>query len=118
MSPSKKIPRKRRKIRRRSQFFVYILECSDGSFYTGYTNDLVKRVKRHNNGDGSKYVRTRLPARLVFSKPYKYFKLAVLQERRIKTLTRKQKEDLIRDHQSNRTKQRRAGRKIIRRTVS
>ena len=93
----RKIPaiRKRKPIQRRSQFFVYILECSDGSFYTGYTNHLQKRVVLHNKGGGSKYVKTRLPAKLVFSKFYKYFKLAILEERRIKTLTRKQKEGLV-----------------------
>ncbi|MBL8014059.1 MAG: GIY-YIG nuclease family protein [Candidatus Omnitrophica bacterium] len=95
MTPRKKVQQKRRKIQRCSQFFVYMLECSDGSFYTGYTNDLDKRVALHNKGGGSKYVRARLPARLVFSKPYKYFKLAILQERRIKTFTRQQKEALI-----------------------
>lgn len=108
MCPLQKKLRKRRKIQRCNQFFVYILECNDGSFYTGYTNDLVKRVALHNKGGGSKYVRTRLPARLVFSKSYKYFKLAILQERRIKSLTRKQKEDLVRDYSakqaSHRTK--------------
>lgn len=86
---------KRKAIVRRSQFFVYILECSDGSFYTGYTRDLNKRVALHNKGGGSKYVRTRLPAKLVFSKSYKYYKLAILEERRMKTLTRKQKEKLV-----------------------
>jgi predicted GIY-YIG superfamily endonuclease len=86
---------KRRKIQRRGQFFVYILECSDGSFYTGYTNHLQKRVLLHNKGGGSKYVKTRLPAKLVFSKSYKYYKLAILEERRIKTLARKEKESLV-----------------------
>ena len=87
--------RKRKPIQRRSQFFVYILQCSDASFYTGYTNDLEKRVLLHNKGGGSKYVKTRLPAKLVFFKTYKYYKLALLEERRIKTLTRKQKERLV-----------------------
>lgn len=95
MDQAKKAPRKRRTIQRCSQFFVYILECSDGSFYTGYTNNLDKRVALHNKGGGSKYVKTRLPAALVYSKPYRYFKLAILEERRIKTLTRRQKELLI-----------------------
>ena len=93
----RKAPRipKRRTIRRSGQFFVYILECSDGSFYTGYTNHLQKRVALHNKGGGSKYVKTRLPANLVFFKSYRYYKLAILEERRIKTLTRKQKESLV-----------------------
>lgn len=86
---------KRRTIQRSGQFFVYILECSDGSFYTGYTNHLQKRVTLHNKGGGSKYVRMRLPANLVFFKSYKYYRLAILEERRIKTLTRRQKESLV-----------------------
>jgi putative endonuclease len=84
-----------RNFRRRGQFHVYMLECADGSFYTGYTNDLAKRVILHNKGGGSKYVKTRLPATLVFCKPYKYYKLAMLEERRLKTLTRPQKEKII-----------------------
>jgi putative endonuclease len=80
---------------RRGQFHVYILECCDGSFYTGYTNDLTKRVALHNKGGGSKYVKARLPARLVYCKPYKYYKLAILEERRLKTLTRVQKERIV-----------------------
>lgn len=87
--------KKRKPIERRANFHVYVLECADGSYYTGYTNDLSKRVALHNKGGGSKYVRTRLPAKLIFSKLYKYFKLAILEERRIKTLTRKQKEKLV-----------------------
>ena len=80
---------------RQGQFHVYILECADGSFYIGYTNDLARRVALHNKGGGSKYVRTRLPAKLVFCKPYRYYKLAMLEERRMKTLTRLQKEKLV-----------------------
>jgi putative endonuclease len=91
LSPKKKT----RRFQRRGQFHVYILECSDGSFYTGYTNDLEKRVVLHNQGGGSKYVKTRLPAKLVYCKPFAYYKLAVLEERRLKTLARTQKEKLV-----------------------
>lgn len=48
-------------------WFVYILECSDGSYYTGITNDLEYRIKQHNAGKGSKYVCSRSPARLIAS---------------------------------------------------
>ena len=47
-------------------WFVYILECQDGSFYTGITNNISKRMKVHNKGNGSKYVRSRLPFKLVY----------------------------------------------------
>lgn len=95
MKRNKKAIRKRKPFRRRGPFFVYILECSDGSFYTGYTKNLPERVKLHNKGGGSKYVKSRLPAKLIFTKSYKYYKPAILEERRIKTLTRKQKEILV-----------------------
>jgi putative endonuclease len=96
MPVKKKIPvKKKRTFLRRGQFHVYILQCSDGSFYTGYTNDLTKRIALHNKGGGAKYVRTRRPARLVFAKPYRYYKLAILEERRLKTLSRPQKEKLV-----------------------
>ena len=80
---------------RQGQFHVYMLECADGSFYTGYTNDLKKRVALHNKGGGSKYVKTRLPAELIYFKPYKYFKLAILEERRVKKLSRVLKEKMV-----------------------
>lgn len=98
MKRKKKVPTKRRTFQRSGAFSVYMLECSDGSFYTGYTNDLPKRVALHNKGGGSKYVKTRLPATLVFFKSYRYYKLAVVEERRIKTLTRKQKEEIVHAH--------------------
>jgi len=77
------------------KYFVYIVECQDGTYYTGYTNNLEKRIKRHNDGFASKYTQRRLPVRLVWSKEYKYFKRAFLEEIRIKKLTRKQKEELV-----------------------
>jgi putative endonuclease len=84
-----------RTFRRSGQFHVYILECADGTFYIGYTNDLDARVTLHNKGGGSKYVRTRLPAKLVYCKPYRYYKLAMLEERRLKKLSRGQKEKIV-----------------------
>ena len=50
--------------------YVYILECSDGSFYTGYTNNLQKRIRMHNAGKGAKYTCSRLPVKLVYSEIY------------------------------------------------
>ncbi|MBU4306051.1 MAG: GIY-YIG nuclease family protein [Candidatus Omnitrophica bacterium] len=74
---------------------VYILECSDGTYYTGYTNDLEKRLERHNKGLASKYTRARLPVKILWSKECKNQKFAMRTELRIKGLTRKQKESLI-----------------------
>ena len=90
----RKVVRKRR-FRRTGRFSVYILECADGSYYTGYTNDLAARLKLHNSGRGSKYVRGKRPAELVYSRKYRYYKLAVAEERRIKHLPRKSKEKLV-----------------------
>ena len=81
--------------KRSSRYFVYILRCADGSYYTGYTSNLAKRVALHNRGGGSKYVRSKLPAKLIFKKKYRYYKNALNEERRIKTLSRKRKNDLI-----------------------
>ena len=72
-----------------------MLECSDGTFYTGYTLSIDRRVKLHNAGKGAKYTRDRRPVMLVWSKEYRYFKPAFLAEKRIKELTRKQKETLV-----------------------
>lgn len=84
-----------KKICRSGKFYVYILECRDGTYYTGYTNDLEKRLKRHNEGLASKYTRSKLPVRLVWKKEYKQFKSAFKTERVIKGLTRIQKEFLV-----------------------
>jgi len=68
----------------------------DGTYYTGYTNDLEKRFKEHNDGKrGAKYTRDRRPLKLVWSKEHRYFKKAFLEEKRIKALTRQQKEELV-----------------------
>ena len=74
---------------------MYIVECCDRTFYTGYTPDLAKRIELHNNGKGAKYTRGRLPVKLVWSKEYRYFKKAFLEEKRIKTLRRRQKEKMV-----------------------
>lgn len=85
-----------KKFSRKGVFYVYVLECQDGTYYTGYTPDIKRRIKLHNNGRGAKYTRDRRPVRLVWSKEYKHFKRAVAREREIKTLTRAEKQDLIR----------------------
>jgi putative endonuclease len=86
---------KQRRFKWRGKFWVYILKCGDNTFYTGYTPDIEKRLKLHNAGKGAKYTRGRRPVRLAWSKVYRYFKKAVLTEKRIKGLTRLQKEKLI-----------------------
>ena len=84
-----------KKVKRRGLFYVYIVECRDGSYYTGYTLDINRRIVLHNTGKGAKYTRGRRPVKLIWRREYKYFKKAILEEKRIKRLTRLQKETLV-----------------------
>ena len=76
--------------------WVYVLECGDGSFYTGWTNDLAKRVKSHQSGKGGKYTRSRLPVRLIKKWRAKDRSLAMKREASFKSLSRKEKEKRLR----------------------
>ena len=88
----------RGKIKRKDRFFIYIVQCKNGTYYTGYTNNLEKRIKEHNyTKRGAKYLRGKLPAKLVWCKEYKYLCYAMRAERKIKQLTRLQKEKLVGD---------------------
>ncbi|MBI5049841.1 MAG: GIY-YIG nuclease family protein [Nitrospirae bacterium] len=80
-------------------FFVYIVKCANGTYYTGYTNNLENRIKLHNKGDGAKYLKGKLPVQLVYAKEYKYYKNALHAERNLKKLTRKEKEVLISNYE-------------------
>lgn len=75
--------------------YVYILRCADGSLYTGWTNDLEKRVKTHNAGRGAKYTKTRLPVELVYYEEYEEKGEALSREFNIKRLKKTAKEKLI-----------------------
>ena len=75
--------------------YTYILACRDGSLYTGWTNDLEKRVKTHNAGQGAKYTRSRLPVRLVYFEAFADKQEAQSREWHIKRMTRAQKLALI-----------------------
>ena|GEM_PF-69112 len=78
------------------QWVVYILRCADGSFYTGITNDLKRRVEQHNAGTASRYTRSRLPVVLTYQEPHLNQSMALKRELGIKSLSRKAKEKLIR----------------------
>ncbi|MFA5144385.1 MAG: GIY-YIG nuclease family protein [Candidatus Omnitrophota bacterium] len=93
----KKKGRKKARVKfvRKGRFYAYIVECADKTYYAGYTPDLENRVKLHNQGKGAKYTRDRRPVKLVWCKEYRYFKNAFLEEKRIKALTREQKEELV-----------------------
>ena len=75
--------------------YVYMLCCGDGTFYTGWTNDLDKRLKTHAAGKGGKYTRSRLPVTLVYTETFKTEHEARSREWHIKQLSRAQKLELI-----------------------
>jgi putative endonuclease len=74
-----------------TMYYIYILQCCDKSLYTGYTTDLKQRVKDHNEGRGSKYVRSRLPARLIYSEKFQTKSEAMKRENQIKDWKRDKK---------------------------
>lgn len=75
--------------------FTYILECSDGTLYTGWTNDLERRVKAHNAGKGAKYTKSRRPVKLVYFESFSTKQEAMRREWKIKQLKRQEKEIMI-----------------------
>jgi len=75
--------------------WVYVLECSDGSFYTGYTTDVERRVAEHDAGEGAKYTRGRTPVELVHSERFETRSAAMSREYEIKQFGRAEKERLV-----------------------
>lgn len=75
--------------------YVYIIRCSDNTLYTGWTNDLEKRIKAHSNGTGAKYTRGRGPVELVYFEEFDDKKDAMKREYEIKKYSRSKKEWLI-----------------------
>jgi len=80
-----------------SRWLVYILRCSDGSLYTGITNDLPKRLKAHAAGKASLYTRSRLPVALAYSEPQESKSAALKREAAIKRLRRAEKDRLVKN---------------------
>ena len=76
------------------EYRVYILRCSDGTLYTGITNDLGRRVRTHNAGRGAKYTRSRLPVELIYSEPSPDKSSALRRELEIKAMPRERKLEL------------------------
>lgn len=74
--------------------WVYILRCSDLTYYTGWCYDICKRLKQHKEGKGSKYVRARLPFSLVHTESYETKSEAMKREAEIKKMSRTQKLEL------------------------
>jgi len=76
-------------------YFVYILHCLDKSFYTGYTDNLDARLKKHNSGQAAKYTSGRRPVKLVYWEEHATKSLAMSREMKIKQLSRAEKKELI-----------------------
>lgn len=76
-------------------WYVYIVECNDGTYYTGVTNNLENRIKTHNKGKGAKYTKARLPVELIWFDVCEDKSNALKREIEIKKLTRKKKEELV-----------------------
>lgn len=75
--------------------YTYMLRCGDGSLYTGWTNDLEKRLKAHQKGKGAKYTKAHQPVELVYSESFATKEEAMQREWRIKRLTKGEKETLV-----------------------
>lgn len=81
-------------------YYTYILECADKTLYCGYTNDVEARVRTHNEGEGAKYTRPRLPVRAVYVEEFETRSEAMSREAKIKRLTRAEKLALIAEQKS------------------
>ena len=78
-----------------TKYYCYIVECADGTYYTGWAIDPEKRVKIHNRGRGAKYTKMRLPVKLVYVEEQPDRVTAMKRERAIKKMTREKKQKLI-----------------------
>ncbi|RSI81569.1 GIY-YIG nuclease superfamily protein [Streptococcus mitis] len=79
--------------------YMYVVECSDGSYYTGYTTDVKKRLAVHNSGKGAKYTRARLPVKLIYVEEFASKEEAMSAEALLKRKKRPQKERFLSENQ-------------------
>ena len=81
------------------RFYVYILECADGTYYTGYTSDLKRRTRRHINGENKRaYTYSRRPVRLAWFEEQPSKEEAKLREKQVKSYSRQRKTKMIKEH--------------------
>ena len=80
--------------------YMYVVECRDGSYYTGYTTDVKRRVAIHNSGKGAKYTRARLPVKLIYAEGFDSKEEAMSAEALLKRKKRPQKESYLNDNQN------------------
>jgi len=89
------------KAKKRALWWVYLLECADGTLYCGSTSDLSRRITQHKQGKGAKYTRGRSPVKLLFKKRAPTKAKAFSIEYRIKQLSRKEKLNLIKKRETH-----------------
>lgn len=75
--------------------YMYILQCADGTYYVGSTNNLERRIMQHQNGEGAYYTKNRLPIKLVYYEEYSRIDIAFYREKQVQRWSRKKKEALI-----------------------
>lgn len=85
------------------KFYTYIVECADKTLYTGYTDNLEKRLAKHNSGLGAKYTRGRIPVFLKYFEEFPTKSEALRREYQIKRFSRIEKENLIKNFRNNST---------------
>jgi putative endonuclease len=85
-------------LRKHKPYFVYMLLCDDGSYYTGYTSNVLSRFERHRKGHGARYTKMRQPKRVVYLQRFATRRAAMRRERQMKKLSHDQKLDLARRH--------------------
>ena len=81
------------------KYFAYVLKCSDGTYYSGYTTDIKKREDTHNKGKGAKYTRSRLPVSMVYFEQFSTKSEAMSREYHLKQLSHKEKEKIFFDYE-------------------
>jgi putative endonuclease len=81
--------------RGKKSYYVYLLLCDDGSYYTGYTNNVASRLERHKKGFGARYTRMRRPKRVVYVEEFRTRGAATRREQQIKALSHREKHELI-----------------------
>ena len=89
------------KITRESDYYVYIICCKDGSYYTGHAKDVEKRFDMHKNGRGARYTRMHEPEKLVYIEPFESRSEAMRRERKIKKLSHYKKQQLINNNNTS-----------------
>ena len=89
-------------LKKHKSYFVYMLLCNDGSYYTGYTSNVLSRFERHKKGLGARYTKMRQPKRIVYLQRFSTRREAMRRERQMKALSHDDKRDLSRLQKLNR----------------